>query len=82
MPHCRPANESQQPAMPLIGRAASGHTVAAPPSSNMKSRRSLDHLVGELLEVQRHVRISNWRGSVRRPRNDFTACWPLVRTRR
>jgi hypothetical protein len=35
-------------------RAASGHVAAVPPSSVMKSRRSLDHLVGDGEQLVRH----------------------------
>jgi hypothetical protein len=45
---------------PCCARAESGHAAAAPPSSVMKSRRSLDHLVGER---HRHARnaLKRWR---------------------
>ncbi len=46
-----------EPATGVTGRcarAASGHAAAAP-STVMDSRRSFDHLVGELLELIGHI---------------------------
>jgi hypothetical protein len=52
-------------------RAASGH-AAAPPSSVMNSRRLNGSNCIRCPPAKPDCRISNWRGSVRRSRNEFT----------